>query len=382
MPAPDVVVVGGGVIGCSVAYHLRGLGLSTLVLESGQMGGQATRAAAGMLAPLTESRGPGPFLELGLRSLAMFEPLADALREESGVDVELRRSGLLLLALDAAEERDLRERLAWLRELDAGVRWLTPTEVRELEPLATEAVCGALFVPREGHISSTRWLDALALAARRRGVQMREGCPVIGVLADGGRATGVLTAEGPVSCGHVVIAAGAWAGLLAANLGIRVPVFPVRGQVLALRGRPVSGVILFGRPGYVVSKPDGSVIVGATEDEVGFDNRVTAGGMLQLLEVVPAIAPALAGAQFLRAWAGLRPASADLLPVIGPAPGLEGVTLAGGHYRNGILLSPVTGALVAKLIAQGEMDPMLGPLNPARFANAPNSADARPTSLA
>ncbi|MBX6379032.1 MAG: FAD-dependent oxidoreductase, partial [Clostridia bacterium] len=199
----------------------------------------------------------------------------------------------------------------------------------------------------------------------------REGCPATGLRREGERVVGVDTAGGFVPAGHVVLAAGAWSGLLAARFGLpwRLPVHPVRGQIVSLRaeaGAPRR--ILFTDGAYLAPKPDGTVVVGATEDDAGFDRRVTAAAVARILANGLRLAPGLAAASFARAWAGLRPASGDGLPAVGPAPGVEGLTLAVGHFRNGILLGPHTGAAVARALAGGGWDPLLAPFDPARFA--------------
>lgn len=371
MASPDVVVVGGGIIGCSVAWHLARAGARVAVVERGRVGGQASGAAAGMLAPISEAEGPGAFLELGLRSLAMFPAVAEELREETGIDVEYVRSGLLRVALDEAEAEALARRVAWQREAGLAVRWLDAAEARAVEPAAGE-VAAAAWYAEEHHVFSPRLVQAFAMAAARRGVRFLEGTEVAGFLTEGDRVTGVRLAGGGVeslAAGHVVVAAGAWTGLCGRWLAAALPVAPVRGQIIALQQLPpaLKGIVFSDR-GYAVAKVDGTVVVGATEDRAGFDNRVTAAGVAYLSALAPRLGAGLEAAFFRHAWAGLRPWSADGLPLVGPVPGWRGVTVASGHYRNGILLSPVTGRMVADALGGGA--PWPAALDPGRFAGS------------
>lgn len=368
---PDVVVLGAGVIGASVVHHLSLEGARVVLVDRERAGSGASGAAAGMLAPLAEADRPGPFLELALRSLKEFPPLAARLREETGVDPELLLGGLLRIAGTEAEAAELQERGRWQREAGHASRWLEAEEVRELEPGLPPDVRGALLTEEEGHVRSPRLVKALVRSALRHGTTLREGEAALSLVLEGERVAGVRTTSGVLPAGHVVLAAGAWSGLLAERMGLAsLPVFPVRGQIAALRSpQNAPRRILLGGHGYIVPKADGTVIVGATQEEVGFDCRVTAAGMASMLDLVPRLAPALSDADFLGGWAGLRPGTSDGLPILGPAAGLQGLTVATGHFRNGVLLSPITGRLIAQGILSGHPDPTLAPFSPERLAS-------------
>jgi glycine oxidase len=371
----DVVVVGGGIIGLSLAWQLAGEGASVVVLERGQIGGQATGAAAGMLAPLAEAREPSPFVALALASLHLYPGIAAALYEEVGLDVELRGPGMLRVALTDGEAEALRQEWAWQREAGLRMEWLTGEEARRLEPALAPEVRAAIFSPEERHVEPRRLVRAWGLAAAARGVRVREGTIATGFETWRSRVTAVLTGETRTPCDALVVAGGAWSGEVAGWLGARLPVFPVRGQILALAclPPPVRHTI-YTHTGYLVPKADGRVVVGATEDQAGFDARPTASGMGRLLTMAPALVPALAEAPFESAWAGLRPATADRLPLLGPLPGWENVLLATGHYRNGILLAPITAERLAEFIVNGcgagrtPVDSLLRPFLPDRFS--------------
>jgi glycine oxidase len=377
--SPDVAIVGGGIIGCAIAWHLARAGARVTVVERGQVGAEASSAAAGMLAPLAEGITPGPFLDLLLASLARYPALADALRDEAGIDIELRTDGLLRLALTEQEAGVYRAALEWQRARGLPVQWLSACELRALVPAASPAALGAVLSLAEHQVNAPRLTAALATAAARRGVALLERTPAHGLLRQGQRVTGVRLANRALTAGHVVLAAGAWAGELAAWIDRPVPVAPVRGQMLALRpATPLFAHTLYGPRGYLVPKLDGTVYVGATVEEAGFDCRVTAAGLAQLLELAVRLAPPLADATFVRAWAGLRPGSPDHQPILGPVPGLEGVSLAVGHFRNGILLAPITGELLAQHVLGQPTTLPLGPFSLARFTDPAATAHPMP----
>jgi glycine oxidase len=370
-PGVDVAVVGGGVIGCAVAYHLARAGARVVLLERDQLGAEASSAAAGMLAPLAEDGRPGAFLDLALASLALYPALVEELRAATGVDVELQTAGLLRLALNEAEAEHYQAGLNWQAERGLAVRWLDAAETRALEPLVAPSVMGAVLSTAEHQVNPVRLVQALARAAAAHGADLRQGAPVVGLLRQGERVVGVRLADGWLPAGHVVLATGAWAATSGDWLGVALPVAPVKGQMVAVR--PVGTLprhTLYGRRGYLVPKADGTVHVGATVERAGFDRRVTAAGISELLGLLPALTPALGEATFVRAWAGLRPGTPDHLPLLGAVPGVEGLTLATGHYRNGILLAPITGELVAQEALGQPTRLPLAPYSVARFAGA------------
>jgi glycine oxidase len=370
--AADVAVVGGGVIGCAVAYYLARAGVRVAVLERNHIAAEASSAAAGMLAPLAEGAAPGPFLDLALASLSRFGPLAEELRDATGIDVELLTTGLLRPALDDAEAADYQASLAWQRNLGLPLRWLDAAEVRALEALVTPDVRGAVYSEAEHQVNPPRLTKALARAAAARGAVLHLGAVVRGLLREGDRIVGVRLADGELRAEHVVLAAGAWAAACGEWLGLPVPVEPVKGQMLAVAPPPgLRGQLcrtLYGRHGYLVPKADGTIYVGATVERAGYDRRVTAAGIGDLLGLLRRLAPPLAEASFVRAWAGLRPGTPDHLPLLGPVPGLRGVSLAAGHYRNGILLAPITGELIAQAVLGQPTTLPLAPFSVERFA--------------
>ncbi len=365
--SPDVIVVGGGVIGCSIAYHLAREGVTVAVLDRGDIGGEASSAAAGMLAPLAEMEDAGPLQDLGLASLRLFPELAATLQREAGVDIEYLASGILRVALNEDEEAHLRGLAA-----DAGpgleLRWLGPEELRGLEPGLRPGVGGALYSPEEHQVNADRLVQAFARAASAFGALLLPHHPATGLLTRDGRVEGVRTPDGDLRGGHVVLAAGPWTAKLAAPAGVSAPVFPVRGQMMALPSRSAPRHIVWASAGYLVPKANGLVFAGATVERVGFRKNTTMAGLARLKGMASSLVPRLAAVPAVDGWAGLRPGSPDGLPILGPAPGWEHLSIAAGHYRNGILLSPITGRLLARSILDGSSNEMLDPFSAARFA--------------
>jgi glycine oxidase len=368
--APDVAVVGGGVIGCAAAWYLARAGARVALYERGALAGEATAASAGILAPLAESVAPGPFAELALAGLRAFAEDIDALRDDSGLDPEYRVSGVVRLATDEAAAAHLRQAAVWQAGTALDLRWLEPRQVAALEP-GLAPCAGALLSSLEGHVNPPRLTAALAVAAARRGAALHEHCPPPVPWLANGRVRGLLVGDERIAAGTVVLAAGAWSGAWAAPLGLTIPVRPVKGQMLLLRALPppVRRVVFAGH-GYLVPRVDGTVYVGATQEEAGYDRRVTAAGVAELIALATAMAPTLRAAEVVRMGAGLRPGTADGLPVIGPAPAVDGLVVATGHFRNGVLMSLITGRIVAALIAGSEPETPITAFSPARFAPA------------
>jgi glycine oxidase len=327
---------------------------------------------AGMLAPQTEAHQPDDFFAFGLAGRAEHTRLAPLLQEEAGMDVEHRQTGILRLALEEREAVDLRGRATWQTARGLTATWLSPEQVGDLEPAfagaAGRRLVGALWLPEEGQVRSPRLVQALATAAIRRGATLREGLPAMGLERDGDRIGGVHTAVGLLRAGAVVLAAGAWSGALAGGIGLPLPVEPIKGQIIALGSlMRAPRHILWSDQCYVAPKADGLVVIGATEERTGFDRRPTLSGMLQLALGATTLLPELGRLPVIAQWGGLRPAVPDRLPVIGLAPGYRNLYLATAHFRNGVLLGPLTGKLVTELLQQRAPSWDLAPYSPERL---------------
>ncbi|MCC7416603.1 MAG: glycine oxidase ThiO [Acidobacteria bacterium] len=364
----DIVVVGAGIVGCAIAYEMARRGASVEVVDMRAAGMGATQAAAGILAPFIEAGEDSPLLDFAVRSLDLFDRLLPDVARDSGQPILYRRTGTLEVAAD--DRRMSRFALTARRLEQRGVRatLLDAAGVRGEEPYLSQGVVGGLLVPSQGFVSAPQLLSALAAAARRHGAQLVERGRVRRVRADGPGLV-VETERGSLSGDRVVIAAGSWSG------GIEVdgaeqpaPVRPVRGQLLHLEwvGAPLKRVTWSERC-YLVPWDNGTLLVGATSEDAGFDERATAAGVHDLLQAACEIVPHGWTAGFAGARVGLRPASGDELPIIGPSRALPNLLYATGHYRSGILLAPLTAQLVADLVLENRADPLLAQTAPERF---------------
>jgi glycine oxidase len=364
-----VLIIGGGIVGCACAYELAKRGARVTLVEYGKTGMQATNAAAGLLAPLGESDEPSAILRAGMQALRAYPALVDELHGRVGFDVELMREGILKVALDEDEAALLLRRYAWQRELGSPLDWLDGAQCRDVEPRLTERVVAGVFSPQEAWVSNQLLTLALERAARSVGAEIRERAPVTRARRRRGRVAGVMAGGEWFEAGTIVLAAGARSGQIAAKLGIALPVFPVRGQMIALGGmvRPISRVIWgAGLEGYLVPRANGLVFAGVTVEQVGFRRRTTRAGVQRIRRVAAELVPQLASATVAFEWAGLRPATHDGMPFIGRV-GATDVVAATGHYRNGILLGPLTGEWVARGIIDGDWSAVPEEFSPARL---------------
>ncbi len=349
--APDVLIVGGGVVGLGIAWRLAQRGAVVTVIDRGPMAGEASSHAAGMLVPLAEAEGPGPFLDLCLASRDLYPILAKELRERTGLDIEHAQNGLVETVIDVAEAGPLATRLAWLQTLPFNVERLDTQALRAREPGISPGAAGGFFVPLEGWVTTPNLAQALTRAAHEAGVRLLPEHPLVAVEWQGSKATAVRAGGERIPAGRFVIAAGPWSGEVGNQFGLTIPVFPVRGQLIALDGQPPPiHHVIYGHRIYLVRWLSGDLIVGSTVEHVGFVKEVTAEGIAGLLAAAIELVPGLAGRAIRRVWACLRPGTPDELPILGRAPGLDNVFIATGHYRNGILLTPITADLMADAI--------------------------------
>jgi glycine oxidase len=366
-----VVVVGGGIVGCAIAYELARRGASVQLIEMRATGMGATQASAGILAPFLEAREEGPLLELLVRSLGLFDKLIADVSEENGRAVPYKRNGTLEVATDDDRMAELRGTASMLERRGVPAALLDAAGVAEAEPGVYRDVAGGLLVGTQGFVAATALTAALAAAARRRGAQILEHGSVrrIRSSADG---LSVETERGSLSSDHVVIAAGAWSGSIAIDgVDARVPIHPVRGQLLHIRwvGPALKRVLICSDRCYLVPWDDGTVLVGATVEDAGFDERSTAAAVHDLLQAACELVPQGWNAGFAATRVGLRPASGDGLPIIGASNAMSNLMYATGHYRNGVLLAPLTAQFVADALLDGRVDPMMAHTSPRRFGD-------------
>ena len=368
----DVVIVGGGVAGCSVAYHLALAGIKSTIIEREGIGTQASGFSAGGLNPLEGAQIPGPLGPLAIESYRMHLQLWDSLREETGIDYQGRIISLIKLAFDDSELPELEKSLGRFnaaQEDGFSARWLDQRELRELEPRIAPEVAQGLYAHGNAALDSYQYTLALANAAEKRGVTIRSGS-VNGLKVDRGRVTGIFLGDSEISCGHLVLAAGPWSREAETWLDISIPVDPLKGEILRLDlpGEPLKHDFS-GGGGSLYTKPDGLVWCGTTEERQGFNKETTQAARAQIIQGVIKIIPDLAQAKLVLQTACLRPVTPDWLPIVGQAPGWDNVYLCTGAGKKGILLSPGMGKATADLISQGSTTLSVGPCAPDRFSS-------------
>ena len=372
----DVVIVGGGVMGSACAFKLAEAGARVIVLEKSVPGAEASSAAAGILGAHAEAHGPGPMADLLLAGLGFYEPWAKALYERTGIDIELRRSGVLRVAFDRTTLRRLERDAAWMKGATRSKQLLGAAAVHQAEPALTR-VAGALRFATDARVDPKLLFRAVHIAAQRAGASFESGAYVRRVLVAHGRARGVLVEDGTTyEAPTVIVAAGSWSTLVAGTPIDDGAVVPARGQVVELStaAPPLSHVIL-GPRCYLVPRDDGRVLVGATVEFVGYRRGVTAGAVRDLLDAAIELVPALGHAALRDAWSSFRPFTPDELPLLGRTR-IAGLLLATGHYRNGILLAPITAEIVLA-IALGRKPPVdVAPFEAARL-DAPRAGERR-----
>ncbi len=371
---PIVAIIGGGVVGLGIAWRLAGRATVT-VFDRGKAGSGASHAAAGMLAACCEAEpGEEALIALGRESQARWPAFAAELLQTSGIDVELRREGILHLALTADDQAEIAQRLEFQRRLDLPLEWLSAAATRAREPHLAGKIAGALFSPEDHQVDNRKLVQALRVAAEAAGATICEHRPVKEIVVQGGRAKGVLLQDETLAAADIVVlAAGAWSrGIAGLPPDRRPPVRPLKGQMLTLRmnaAAPLISHVVWAPGAYMVPRRDGRLIVGATVEEKGFDETMTAGGVLTLLEAAWRAVPAVEELPIEEMCVGHRPGSRDDAPILGRGP-LEGLFYATGHHRNGILLAPVTTDAMSCLILDDVVEPAIKPFGLERFLPA------------
>jgi glycine oxidase len=374
-----VAIIGAGVVGLGIAWRLAARGVAVSVFDKGAAGAGATHAAAGMLAACAEAEpGEEALVALGRDSQARWPAFAKELQQASGIDVELRREGTLVIALTADDQARLFHHLEFQKKLDLPLQWISAAETRRREPHLAGKLAGAVFSPEDHQVDNRKLATALRIAAQAAGAAIHEHQPVATISVTGKRVDGIVLADGSKHAADtVVLAAGAWSRGIAAGIAelapqARPPVRPIKGQMLALRMDPAAPLVnhvIWGPGIYMVPRLDGRLIIGATVEEKGFDSTLTAGGLLTLLEAAWRAVPSIEELPIDEMWVGHRPGSRDDAPILGPAA-LDGLVYATGHHRNGILLAPVTADTIARLVLEGTLDPAIRPFGMERFTPA------------
>ncbi|WP_077624589.1 glycine oxidase ThiO [Sediminibacillus massiliensis] len=358
----DTIIVGGGVIGCSIAYRLAKRGQKVLVLEKDRIGSKASRAAAGMLGAQAELEEDGPLFQLARKSRELFLPLADEIKEDTGIDIELVNKGMYKVARSEEEVEEYTRVMDFQKKAGADVEWLTGENLRVLEPMLSESVLGAMYLEKDGQVSAPQLTEGLWKAAVAHGVEVKEFADVQSFLLGRESVDGVVTSEGKYLSENVVVAAGAWSGKLLEQAKLSIETYPVKGECFSvISPRPLLTATIFSHGCYLVPKKGGRLVVGATVHPRTFNQQITVGGISSLMEKAEKLLPAIKKAEWEMAWTGIRPQTEDGLPYLGEHPNCKGLFVAAGHYRNGILLSPITGIVMADLIERKDLNINLGP---------------------
>jgi glycine oxidase len=373
----DVVVIGGGVIGLSIAWNLAKQQQRTILVEKNQPGQEASSAAAGILAVASGRSKRGPMYQLKRASQALFPALVAELEEQSGVDIEYQTAGVLDLIRTDTDEKKYRQLSELRREQGYSATWLSAEEVRRLEPELTTDLRGAVHFVDDHHLHNGQLANAWATAAARLGVSVQTGTTVNEARIASGKVEAVRIGEEWVSANTIVIAAGSWSQQVGEIFGLPIPVQPAKGQMLTVRSTQVRHVIAW-NDHYLVPRKSGEIVMGSTVEFIGHNKDVTLETVRTLIDRSMDLVPAVRTAPLSRFWAGLRPYSPTRRPILCRAPGLDNVILATGHHRNGIVLAPITGQLMCELITTGTTSMSLEPFAFPREPAAPTPAGESP----
>ena len=359
----DIIIIGGGIIGCAIAYNLAKRNVQThLIDRATTVGTEASWAGAGILTSHASTYEPYP--ELCRASLALYPSLAEELRAETQIDVEYIQSSTLSVFFNAAEAAGLIGLADRRVKKGFSTEVLTAEEAWELEPALSKSIVGAVLFPEDAQVRNPKMVKALAKGAAKFGATFQLGNPVTGFLRENGRVTGVVVNGETLYADAFVIANGCWAGELTTELDAPMEIGPAKGQIVLVEAMPSPFQhIVDGLGIYIVPRADGKILLGATVEFVGYDKSTTVDGTKQMIDAGIAIAPQLANSTFVQTWAGLRPYTRKG-PLLGYLPGYDNVVLASGHFKNGILLAPITGQLIAELLTSGKPSLALEPFQP------------------
>ena len=363
----DVLIIGGGVIGLSLAHQLALEKCSVTLLERGQIGQEASTAGAGILSPQAEMDQMSPLTDLCVASRDLYSNFVQEFISRSGIDIEFSKSGLLYVALSEEEQAELEKRYQWQIRTGLAVQRLTGQEARRIERDLSPEVRTALFFPEEAYVDNVKLLEAMTIACGLLKVRLVTGCQAISVKSQGQRVTGVDTNLGMWPTERAIIAAGSWSNMIDVPLPYKVPIKPARGQLIAVNCPALLlKHVTYSANGYVVPRRDGRVFLGSTEEWVGYDKNVTLEGLHRIISGALAVFPRMKSIAYSSCWSGLRPYCEDGAPVLGPTE-IEGLFFATGHFRNGLLLAPITAKLMTDLIVIGKPPKLLESFSPARF---------------
>jgi glycine oxidase len=371
----DAVIAGGGIIGASIALEIASAGLRAAIYDAKQPGEEASWASAGMISPAPENLGAIPFVPISLSSVAIYPEFIQRVEELSGIDVGYRRNGALDAIFDDEFERELSTVIALQHGVGLRAEALSGEQAREIEPALSERIQAAIFRPDEASLDNRAFTTAVLAAAQRKGVKVFAGNGAKAIWREGGHCKGLILRDGHVEAKVTVIAAGCFSAQIE-GVAPYAPVFPAKGQMIALRSESVEiRRVLWKEHTYLVPRNDGRIIAGSTVERTGFDRNVTAGAVKKILSEVLQLAPELEKSQIVEMWAGLRPDSPDHLPILGPTD-VDGLLIATGHFRSGILLAPITARLMQEWICSQRVSLDWERFSPLRFLETPKGRSA------
>lgn len=366
----DVLIVGGGVIGLSIARELHRRGMRNItVLDAGSCGRESSWAAAGMLGPQAEADVSDMFFRFCCESRDLYPAFSDELLSETGIDIELDRAGTLSIAFTNEDVVRLRQRYEWQKAAGLNVELFSATDVRRAEPFISPDVLEGLNFPGDWQVDNRKLCEALRSYCEINGITVSENIPAVQVLFENGRVSGVETKNGSLYAGEVILAAGAWTSqLMPPEANIKVNIEPIRGQMIGLHtAKRLFERVVYSANGYIVPRRNGRILAGSTTEKVGYDDSTTDDAASALFTMACGISPSFVNLEIADRWAGLRPRTADGLPVIGRIEGIDGMYLAAGHYRNGILLAPMTARMAAAELMGADTSAYHQTFNPGRF---------------
>ncbi|MDQ3132577.1 MAG: glycine oxidase ThiO [Acidobacteriota bacterium] len=368
----EVLIVGGGIIGLAIARGLQLSGIKEItILERGEIGRESSYAAAGMLAPYAETDEKTDFTEFCAKSLNLYPNFAEELNAETGVDIELDCNGSLYLAFTEADSKEIGRRYEWQKRAGLSVEHLTARETLRAEPFVSPDVRESLFFPNDWQVENRRLLFALEKYTELNHIKIIENAEIVNLLIENNRIIGAETETVKFHAATVVIATGAWTSLIKAESFVLPQVKPIRGQMISYQtAKRLFGKVIYSPRGYIVPRTDGRILVGATVEDAGFDKSITDAGTELLRETALEMSPGLGNLEIAEKWVGLRPFAADGLPILGAFPEVENLFVATAHYRNGILLAPLTAKVIVEKIAKNLDSEYLKIFSPQRFRAA------------
>ncbi|MGI8883449.1 MAG: glycine oxidase ThiO [Pyrinomonadaceae bacterium] len=368
----EVLIVGGGIIGLAIARELNRRGIQEIIIiERGKIGKESSFAAAGMLAPNAETEKQDDFTEFCAESLNLYPDYANALFDETDVDIELDKNGTLYLAFTEADAKEISRRYEWQKSAGLEIEHLTARETLQAEPFVSPDVRESLFFPNDWQVENRRLLFALEKYAELNCIKIIENAEISNLLIEKNRIIGAETKSEKFFAPTVVLATGAWTSLIKAESFVLPQIKPIRGQIISFQtAKRLFGKVIYSPRGYIVPRTDGRILVGATVEDADFDKTITGAATEFLRETALEISPGLANLEIAEKWFGLRPFAADGLPILGAFPEVENLFIATAHYRNGILLAPLTAKVIAEKIAKNLDSEYLKIFSPQRFRAA------------